>query len=310
MNQIASQNHEPLATHIPVLLNEVLTFLDPQPGQIIVDATVGGGGHAAAIATRIGAKGQFIAIEQDSTMLRLAQNRLALIPDKPICNWLHDNFAHLPALLEQSHVSLADGVFADLGFASDQVADPTRGLSFQSDGPLDMRLGEQGWDTAADLIQTLPERELANIFFHYGEERFSRRIARRIVQQRDVQPITTTKELANVVRQCIPGVGKSRIDPATRVFQALRIAVNRELENLDALLHCLPTILKPGGRVVIISFHSLEDRMVKRAFKETPGWNVLTKKPIMASEQEVASNPRSRSAKLRAATLMPTERRF
>lgn len=278
---------------------EVLTWLDPQPGQIIVDATVGGGGHALRIAARLAPGGRLIGIDQDPAMLAQAQ---AVLSEAAVPVTLrYGNFAQLRQVLDELQIERVHGVLADLGFASDQLADPQRGLSFQREGPLDMRLDPTRGEPASRLVNRLSERELADIFWRYGEERFSRRVARRIVEVRRRQPITTTTQLADLVRRCVPR-GRGGIDPATRVFQALRIAVNDELAALEQLLRQLPRCLHEGGRAVIISFHSLEDRLVKQAFR-SEWWEVLTRKPVTPSEAEIAANPRSRSAKLRAARL-------
>jgi 16S rRNA (cytosine1402-N4)-methyltransferase len=197
-------------------------------------------------------------------------------------------------------LAAVDGVVFDVGVSSMQLDEAERGFSFRRDGPLDMRMERHG-PSAADLVNEAGEAELADIFFHYGEERFSRRVARRIVETRKRQPFETTQPLAELVRRCVPRSKGQRIDPATRVFQALRIAVNDELGTLERLIQSLPACLKPGGRAVIISFHSLEDRQVKRAFADKARWQVLTKKPVTAGDAELQSNPRSRSAKLRAA---------
>lgn len=296
---MASVSEPASPLHIPVLPLEVLTWLDPQPGQIVVDATVGGGGHAWRIAQRLAPNGLLIGIDQDEAMLDRAR---AVLKSAPVpVTLVHGNFSQLRRLLDEVKVERVDGVLADLGFASDQLADPGRGLSFQSEGPLDMRLDPSRGEPASRLVNRLSERELADIFWRYGEERFSRRVARRIVEARRRQPIMTTTQLAELVRRCVPR-GRGGIDPATRVFQALRIAVNDELGALEQLLRQLPECLKPGGRAVIISFHSLEDRLVKNAFRSGP-WEVLTRKPVTASEAEITTNPRSRSAKLRAARL-------
>jgi 16S rRNA (cytosine1402-N4)-methyltransferase len=194
-----------------------------------------------------------------------------------------------------------DGLLADLGFCSDQLENAARGLSFQQEGPLDMRLDPTLGQTAAEMLNQLEEHELADIIYRYGEERHSRRIARRIVEARQVQRTETTNQLAELVRKCVPRDRNSRIDPATRTFQALRIAVNDELGSLERLLSQLGNVVKPGGRVGIISFHSLEDRLVKQAFRDANLWDVLTKKPVTASDEEVRENPRARSAKLRVA---------
>jgi 16S rRNA (cytosine1402-N4)-methyltransferase len=197
-------------------------------------------------------------------------------------------------------IAEVDGVLADLGICSDQLDDPARGFTFQSDGPLDMRLDPTRGLPASRLLATLPERDIADLIFRFGEERFSRRIARRIVERRERSPLTTTGELAELVRSCVPR-GRDRIDPATRTFQALRIAVNEELTALDTLLRQLPGCVRLGGRVAVISFHSLEDRAVKQAFRDAANWKPLTKKPVTADEAETRANPRARSAKLRAA---------
>ena len=286
--------------HVPVLSAEVLHYLDPQPGQTIVDATVGAGGHARLLAERVGTAGRVIGLDQDPAMLRLAQERLRGLS----VVLKHRNFDELADVLRDEGLSTVDAVLADLGFASDQLADPQRGLSFQEDGPLDMRLDPTRGEPASALLRRLPERELADIFWRYGEERYSRRVARKVAGLREETAIATTGQLAELVRGCVPRPRGHRhiIDPATRVFQALRIAVNDELGALERLLAILPECVKSGGRVVIISFHSLEDRLVKQAFRKSPNlFKELTRKPVPASVEEVRSNPRARSAKLRAA---------
>jgi 16S rRNA (cytosine1402-N4)-methyltransferase len=287
--------------HVPVLPAEVLTALDPQPGQCLVDATVGAGGHARLLAEHLGPTGRLIGLDRDAAMLELARSRLEGLP----VILVQANFDRLPEVLAELGQEPADGVLADLGVCSDQLAAPERGLSFQQAGPLDMRLDPSEGEPASALLRRLNERELADLFWQYGEERFSRRIARRIVETRRRSPLETTEQLAELVRRCVPrGRGRHPIDPATRVFQALRIAVNDELGALDRLLAALPRCLKPGGRACLISFHSLEDRRVKQAFRDRQRWQVLTPRPIQASEEEVRRNPRSRSAKLRAARLV------
>jgi 16S rRNA (cytosine1402-N4)-methyltransferase len=283
--------------HVPVLPAEVLANLSPGPGQIIVDATVGAGGHARLIAQHLGPSGQLIGVDQDPAMLSLAHANLANLP----VALMQSNFDQLREVLDQQGITAVDGVLADLGVCSDQLDDPTRGLSFQQNGPLDMRLNPTEGEPASSLLKRLSERDLADLFWKFGEERFSRRIARRIVETRKRTPLETTKELAELVRRSVPRPKGRQIDPATRVFQALRIAVNDELGALDRFLAVLPNCLKSRGRAVIISFHSLEDRRVKQAFRDRKLWQVLTKKPIQASEDEVRLNSRSRSAKLRAA---------
>ena len=283
-------------THVSVLPAETLALLAPRPGEVFVDCTAGLGGHALAIAHAVGPTGRVLALDQDATMLAVAGKRLAGLP----VTLLHANFESLPELLANAGFPQVDGVLADLGFCSDQVSDPARGFSFQQDGPLDMRLNPAAGATAADLVNTMSEGALADLIFEYGEERKSRWVARRIVERRATKPFTTTADLADLVRRTVPRSGS--IDPATRVFQALRIAVNDELGALERLLAALPGVVRPGGRVAVISFHSLEDRPVKSAlFKVPEVWHPLSKKPVEAGPEEQARNPRARSAKLRAA---------
>jgi 16S rRNA (cytosine1402-N4)-methyltransferase len=281
--------------HVPVLVREVIDTLDPQPGQVIVDATLGAGGHSALLAERVGPTGRVIGIDCDREMLSLARQRLAGLP----VTFVHGNFADLEQILSNQGIGRVDAILADLGFCSDQMEVGERGLSFSRDGPLDMRLDTTQGETASDLLRRLSERELADLIWGYGEERFSRRIARRIVETRKAAPLETTAQLADLVRKCVPRSGG--IDPATRTFQALRIAVNDELGSLEQLLEALPRCLKKGGRVAIISFHSLEDRRVKQTLRNREVWRVLNKKPIQASDEEQRMNPRARSAKLRGA---------
>jgi len=280
----------------------------------MLDCTLGRGGHAEAIIPKLAPGGRYIGLDVDPGNLAFARDRLAGAPIQ--LDLLHRNFADAAGTLEQIGVPRVDLLLADFGFSSNQMTDPARGFSFQNDGPLDMRLDPTGPTSAADLVNTLPEKELADVIYQYGEERASRRIARKIVEARGQSPINTTAQLADVVRYAL-GVRppkkvnpdqpqrrwfKHRIDPATRTFMALRIAVNGELEVIERLLAELPRLLKPGGRAAMISFHSLEDRLVKRAFMEieqSGRGERLTHKPVVADEEETAGNPRSRSAKLR-----------
>jgi 16S rRNA (cytosine1402-N4)-methyltransferase len=287
--------------HASVLPAESLALLDPKPGETWVDCTVGGGGHTRLIAERVGA-GCVIGLDQDPTMLELARAGLQGLP----VDLVHANFDQLAEVLAARGIAQVDGVFADLGFSSDQLARAERGLSFREDGPLDMRLDPTSGATAADFVNTMSEVALADVFWEYGEERHSRRVAKRIVERRAEKPFATTAELAEVVRRSVPRSGN--IDPATRVFQALRIAVNDELGALDRLLALLPKVVKPGGRAGIISFHSLEDRRVKHAFRVPGVWQPVNKKPVEAADAETAQNPRARSAKLRVAVRLPGER--
>jgi 16S rRNA (cytosine1402-N4)-methyltransferase len=284
--------------HVSVLPREVIELLDPQPGQVVVDVTAGVGGHSALLWERIQPGGTLIVLDQDPTMLAIARERLS----DPRIIWKHANFEDLCAVLDELKIPAVDAILADLGFCSDQLGDPARGLSFQTDGPLDMRLDPTRGEPASALIRRLSEKDLADIFWQYGEERFSRRVARRIVETRKETPITTTGQLAELVRRCVPRSRGHSIDPATRVFQALRIAVNDELGALERFLQVAFDRLKPGGKLAIISFHSLEDRIVKQAFRKSPeSVKELTRKPIAASDEEMRNNPRSRSAKLRVA---------
>ncbi|MBX9653500.1 16S rRNA (cytosine(1402)-N(4))-methyltransferase RsmH [bacterium] len=305
-----TESTTPPAGHIPVLLNEVLTLLDIQPGQTIVDATVGLGGHSREIAERLGPTGRLIALDQDPESLRRAREVVSGCP----VEWVHSNFGRIKEALQNLDTPQVDGLLADLGVSSPQLDQAERGFSFRRDGPLDMRMDSTAGPTAAELIAQLSERDLAWVFWEYGEERFSRQVAKRIVEARRKEPIRTTGELADLVRSVVPRPrgehrrGGAGLDPATRVFQALRIAVNDELGSLDSLLAAMPSVIKPGGRVAIISFHSLEDRRVKHAFKDRETWQNLTKSIIVASDEEMRINSRSRSAKLRGARrLLPDE---
>lgn len=289
--------------HIPVLSRQVLEMLAPQPGQVVVDATLGGAGHASLIAERLGSNGRLIGLDRDASAISRASKRLEQIANKPRLDLVHANFDRLRQTLDELQIDRVDAVLADLGFSSDQMDSAERGLSFQREGPLDMRLDSSEDQTAADIIASWTERDLADLFYHLGEERHSRRVARKIVAVRDETPITTTTQLADLVRSCVPR-SKGGIDPATRVFQALRIGVNDELGAVKRLLAALPGCLRHGGKAAIISFHSLEDRIVKWAFRESTTWEILTKKPVEASAEEEAANPRSRSAKLRVAKLV------
>ena len=288
--------------HIPVLTAEVVRHLRPERGGLFVDCTVGLGGHSRALVE--GGATRVIGLDRDEGAL--ARARLALAAWSDRVELVHADFRAIDGVLDSRAVSLVDGALADLGVSSLQLDAPGRGFSFQRDEPLDMRMDRSGGETAADLVARSTERELADAIFAYGEERFSRRIARALVEARRDAPVDTTGRLAAIVRRAIPRRGYMRIDPATRTFQALRIWVNRELEGLDRFLEAAARRLRAGGRLVVITFHSLEDRIVKhtlRALERNAGAavKVLTKKPIVPSEDEVGRNPRARSAKLRAA---------
>jgi len=282
------------------MLDEVLQWLEPRPGMVLVDGTLGGGGHTRALAERVAPSGRVIALDRDLAAVEAATVRLAELPVQPV----QANFADLGDVLDGLGIEAVDGILLDLGLSSDQLADTKRGFSFAATGPLDLRFDTTVGEPASRLVNRLRTEQLADLIYQYGEERYSRRIARKIVERRERQPIETAAELADLVRRCIPrsrGLG-DRIDPAPRPFQALRIAVNAELGSLERVLEQLPDYLHPGGRVAIISFHSLEDRRVKEAFRRDPRYEPLTKKPLRPTEKEMATNPRSRSAKLRVAS--------
>jgi 16S rRNA (cytosine1402-N4)-methyltransferase len=297
---VSADRQPPSPLHRPVLLEEVIAWMAPKPGAVLVDGTVGAGGHAAALAQRVGPTGRVIGIDRDPEMIALATQATSGLP----VTLVRSPYSALGEVLDELGLGPVDGILLDLGLSSDQLGWTQRGFSFAADGPLDMRFDPDDDVTAADLVNSLEADELADLFFEYGEERHSRRVARRIVEARRVEPILTTGRLAEIVRRSIPGKWGS-IDPATRVFQALRIRVNRELDHLDDTLEQLVGLIKPGGRAVIISFHSLEDRRVKWAFRNDPDLKVLTRKPVTASAEESHRNPRARSAKLRAAERCP-----
>jgi 16S rRNA (cytosine1402-N4)-methyltransferase len=298
-NEARNPNPEAWSAHVPVLWREAIEILNVRPDGFYIDATLGTGGHAEGILRRL-ERGKLLGIDRDPAALVAARERLKSFGEKLIA--MHGNFAEIDVLHAASGFPPADGLLADLGMSSLQLEDASRGFSFNAPGPLDMRMDPTTGAKAADLVNQMSERELADLIFKLGEERHSRRIARAIVKGR---PYRLTTGLAQVVTRAIPSRAALRhIHPATRTFQALRLAVNRELECLESLLAKALEVLKPGGRVVILSFHSLEDRMVKRAFQ---AWQrqgraqILTRKVIRPSEEEVRANPRSRSAKLRAA---------
>jgi len=302
--------------HVPVLLKEAIDFLAVKRGGTYIDCTVGLGGHSYEIAKRLGAPGHLIGFDKDPKALEKAGEKLVIGRSSLVVGQNQDQQADWPRL-ELRHGSFAelakdqgpttkdgvDGILADLGVSSLQFSDPARGFSFQAEGPLDMRMNPQSELTADQVVNQFDERELADLIYEFGEERRSRRIARAIVRSR---PIRSTAQLAAVVSAAARPMNQAerRIHPATLTFQALRIFVNRELDDLRQLLEAAPQLLKPGGRLVIISFHSLEDRIVKDAMREGARqgqYRLLTKKPVTPSEEEIASNPRARSAKLRAA---------
>ncbi len=282
---------------MPVLLDQVLHWLAPCPGAVMVDGTLGGAGHGRAVAAQLGKDGMLIGVDRDPAAIHRAKGQLRGLPVR----LAQANFCDLPEVLGQLETDRVDGVVLDLGLSSDQLADRSRGFSFSSDGPLDLRYDTMTGQPAHRLINRLSVEHLTQLISSYGEERYSPRIARAVVERRRRQPIETAAELAELVRQCVPASRGQRIDPATRTFQALRIAVNDELKSLEIALRRIPDCLRPGARLVIISFHSLEDRRVKDAFRADQRLRVLTRKPVCPDEIELAENPRSRSAKLRAA---------
>jgi 16S rRNA (cytosine1402-N4)-methyltransferase len=290
-----------MSAHVPVLVREVVQQLEPARGGVFVDCTVGLGGHTRALldggATRV------VGFDRDAEALMIARLALSSYGDR--VELVHADYRDFSAELDRRGVTEAAGVLADLGVSSLQLDDEGRGFSFRTDAALDMRMDRTSGPTAADLVRELSEQELADVIFAYGEERFSRRIARVIVRAREAAPVTTTGQLAALVRRAVPRRGYQRIDPATRTFQALRIRVNRELDDLDRFVREAAMRLARGARLAVITFHSLEDRIVKHTLRgldrERGVVRVLTKRPLIASDEEVAANPRARSAKLRVA---------
>ena len=290
-----------MSIHEPVLTSEAVTHLAPGRGGLFVDCTVGLGGHARAL-LEAGAS-RVIGLDRDADALAIAADTLSSFKER--VELVHADYRSIADVLAERRIDSIDGALADLGVSSLQFDSEGRGFSFRRDEPLDMRMDRSAGPTAADLIAETGEVELANVIFEFGEERHSRRIARAIVDRRGREPITTTGQLADIIRRAVPTRGWQRIDPATRAFQALRIWVNGELDGLDAFLHSVVDRLRAGGRLVVISFHSLEDRIVKHTFRTLERTDalvrVLTKRPLVAGDEELARNPRARSAKLRAA---------
>ncbi len=301
-NDIPERGGHGQAGHVSVLCKEAIDFLAVRRGGTYIDATVGLGGHSGEIAKRLGAPGHLIGLDKDPRALELARPRLAAPPgipgEWPQVTLLHASFAEIAALVPAES---ADGLLADLGISSMQLADAALGFSFQAEGKLDMRMDPRSELTAEQVVNRLDEKTLADVIYEFGEERRSRRIARAIVRSR---PIQTTAQLAQVISAAVRSMKPEKIHPATRTFQAIRIFVNHELDDLRELLKTVPQVLRPGGRLVIISFHSLEDRIVKDALREgvrQGTYRLLNKKPVTATAQEISRNPRARSAKLRAA---------
>ena len=296
MIQAVTEEH---TLHTPVMLEEVVGYLRPSPGKIMLDCTLGAGGHSRAILEKISPGGQLIAIDQDGEVLALARERLQNFPNKSL---VQANFGSLDAVLKQLNIPAVDGILFDLGISSYQLDRPLRGFSFSKEGPLDMRMDQQRRITAFDLVNYLSEDELAYLLKKYGQERWHWRIARAIVKSRAGGLINSTTQLARLIAGLTPYSFRSGIHPATRTFQALRIAVNRELEVLTEALDKAVAVLKPGGRVCVISFHSLEDRIVKNKFRKFANdklGRIITTKPLIPSAGEIARNARARSAKFR-----------
>jgi 16S rRNA (cytosine1402-N4)-methyltransferase len=287
------------SVHAPVLPAEVMSFLAVRPGMRVVDGTLGGGGHTRLLADAVGPDGLVIAIDRDPAAIERGAGELAGLPVR----FAQANYCDLPEVLDALSIDAVDAVLLDVGLSSDQLADHDRGFSFDADGPLDLRFDPTEGEPAWRIVNRMKPESLADIIYEFGEERHSRRIARRIAAVREKQPIHSAREFARIVMSAVPRQHPpSRIHPATRTFQALRIAVNQELKSLRIALERIPQRLVPGGRLAVISFHSLEDRLAKQAFRNRQVWECLTRSPIEAGPEEVAANPRSRSAKLRVAS--------
>jgi 16S rRNA (cytosine1402-N4)-methyltransferase len=284
-----------MVAHIPVLLDEVLHYLQPQPGGRFIDSTLGGGGHAQAILEKTAPDGRVLALDQDAAAIALAQRSLESFGSRLVI--VKSNFRRIGTIAEEQGFTGADGVLADIGVSSMMLDDASRGFSFLREGKLDMRMDREQELTAADVVNTYDEREIADILFKYGEERRSRAIARSIVRSR---PLHLTTDLARAVERVMGAPRHGSIHPSTRTFQALRIFVNDELGSLESFLDASMMLIRSGGRLVVITFHSLEDRIVKNKFRAASNGKVLTKKVVTASDEELRRNPRARSAKLRA----------
>lgn len=291
--------------HTPVMLKEVLDYLNLEAGKVVVDATIGTGGHSIEIIRQIVPGGKLIGIDRDAESLAIAAERLGDF--RGSCEFVHANFKDIDSALENLSVKQVDAVLFDLGVSSYQLEDPQRGFSFRNEGPLDMRLDRESYISAYDLVNNLNEQEISHLLWTFGQERWHNRIAHLLVEEREKQPIATTLQLASIVEKAIPYKYRHRyyrIHPATRTFQAMRIAVNRELETLDIAVKKAISLLKRKGRICVISFHSLEDRIVKHAFRYAASQNLIktiTPKPMQPLLIEVQENPSSRSSKLRVA---------
>jgi len=291
-------SHSMEFVHATVMRAEVVEALAPRPGGVYVDATLGGGGHTEAILERE-PEARVVAIDRDPAALAAAKTRLLRFGDR--VTFVRTSFGHIREALGEVDLRQVDGVCADLGVSSPQIDDPSRGMSFRHEGPVDMRMDPDSGETALELIERLSDEQLADVIYKYGDERRSRRIARSVKRAAEDRELKTTLDLRRAIVRAVGPARVGGVDPATRTFQAIRIAVNRELEELESLLGELPGVVVPEGRVAVISFHSLEDRLVKRALHQSEGWEPLWKKPMGPGELEQGENPRSRSAKLRAA---------
>jgi 16S rRNA (cytosine1402-N4)-methyltransferase len=292
--------------HVTVLADEAVRALrnSPRDGGLYVDATLGAGGHAEALLEAC-AGARVVGLDRDAGALATATVRLERFGDR--VRLLHGRFGDLPAVLGRAGITAVDGIVADVGLSSMQLDDPARGMSFRAEGPLDMRMDRSAGETALELVDRLDDDELADVLYKYGEERRSRRVARCIKQALAAGDLATTLDLRRAVVRAVGPARIGGVDPATRTFQALRIAVNGELDELEGLLAAAPALVVPGGVLAVISFHSLEDRLVKRSLRDRAIWRPLTKKPVVPSDEEVADNPRARSAKLRAASRLGPE---
>lgn len=285
------------------MLEEILDYLNLEPGKVIVDATIGTAGHAQSIIERITPGGRLIGIDRDQESLDIAQERLGKFPDA--CEFIYGNFSDIDVIFKNLNIKKIDGILFDLGISSFQLDDPHRGFSFQSEGPLDMRLDRKSYISAYDLVNNLNEEEISSLLWTFGQERWHNRIAHLLIEERARSPITTTVQLANIVMRAVPYRYRHyRIHPATRTFQAVRIAVNRELETLKTAIEKSFEFLDRRARICVISFHSLEDRVVKLSFRKASSErqiSIITPKPLVPTEAEIKANPSSRSAKLRVA---------
>jgi 16S rRNA (cytosine1402-N4)-methyltransferase len=293
-----SEPAQPTPCHVAVMSEEIAEWVGGCHPRVVIDGTYGAGGHSRRLRELLGPRGQVIALDRDPAVLERVESE----PEDEQISVFLVSYEHADRALAACGVEQADALVLDLGLSSDQLADPGRGFSFQQEGPLDLRFDPESGIPASEWLATNSERNIADTIYRYGEERYSRRIAREIVARaRSQRPVQTVSQLAEVCRRCVPRSRNHSIDPATRTFQALRIAVNQELEILSRALRQAPQWLRPGGRLAVISFHSLEDRIVKQALRDDPRWQLLTKKPIRPREAEQRQNPRSRSAKLRVA---------